>query len=71
MTKERDERKCAFGAFLDIVDSLQELNRKPLPRKDQPAADSVTCPFCSSKGEPTGRTCPACGEVLLENIPPG
>jgi predicted amidophosphoribosyltransferase len=57
MTKNNDERKCAFGVFLDIIDSMQEMNKK-----NSSESNIKKCPFCSQQLNSDEKTCRYCGE---------
>jgi len=52
MTETNNEKKCAFGVFLDIVDSLQEMNKIKIPQ-----AGIKKCSFCSKELESTANNC--------------
>jgi hypothetical protein len=63
MAKNNNERKCAFGVFLDIVDNLQEINNKPIAQKSTAEDNNKKCPFCSKEIESIAKTCCYCGEA--------
>jgi hypothetical protein len=66
MTNNNDERKCAFGVFLDIVDSLQEMNKKHISQKRDSDAGKKKCPLCSKEIESIAKTCCCCGKTQPE-----
>jgi len=66
MTKNNDERKCAFGVFLDIVESFREMNKKPITQKSNSEVNNKNCPFCSKEIESSAKACRHCGEAQCE-----
>jgi len=66
MTKNNEERKCAFGVFLDIVDSWQEMNKKDISPKRASEAGNKKCLACAREIEPTARVCCYCGKAQPE-----
>jgi hypothetical protein len=65
MTKDNDEKKCAFGVFLDIVDSWQGMSKKGISQKAS-EANNKKCPFCFKEMELTERLCRHCGKIQPE-----
>jgi endo-alpha-1,4-polygalactosaminidase (GH114 family) len=66
MTKHSDEKKCAFGVFLDIVDSWQEMNKKDTSPKRASEACHKKCPSCDREIESTAKVCCYCGKAQSE-----
>lgn len=66
MTKNNEERKCAFGVFLDIVDSWQEMNKKDTSPKGALEAGNEECSSCARKIESIAKVCCYCGKAQPE-----
>lgn len=66
MTKNNDERKCAFGVFLDIVDSFQKMNETDVSQKSASEARNKKCRFCSNEIAPIEKICRHCGKAHPE-----
>jgi hypothetical protein len=66
MTKNNDERKCAFGVFIDIVDNLQAMNKMDISQKRDSEPYNKECPFCSNEIESTEKICRHCGKAQPE-----
>jgi hypothetical protein len=66
MSKDSDEKKCAFGVFLDIVDSWQEMNKKGISQKNPTEDVNKECPFCCKEIESREKICRHCGRPRPE-----
>ena len=66
MTKNNEERRCAFGVFLDIVDSWQEMNKKDISQKRASEVGNKKCPSCAKEMESNAKVCCYCGQAYPE-----
>ena len=66
MSNNNDEKKCAFGVFLDIVDGLQAINKKGSSREKASNADNKRCPYCLPVIGPGAKACCSCGKAQPE-----
>jgi hypothetical protein len=67
MTEKPENKKCSFGAFLDIIDDLQKTYNAPVSAKKAGDSKDKECLSCTKKIKSDAKVCPYCGK---EQPPP-
>jgi hypothetical protein len=63
MSEEPNNKKCSFGAFLDIIDDLQKTYRKPVSGKKDEKVRDKKCRYCDKTIGLEVKICPHCRNV--------
>jgi len=65
MSEESTQKKCSFGAFLDIIDDLQKTYATSASGKKDEKMRSKKCSACDETTGVEPKICPKCREKHL------